>query len=196
VFKYSNLFTCCESRVGVLILQGGNFGIDSNFIQKIYEASVSQGFTALAYNFPYYDRGEKSTTDGCSEEAETVKDSIEYLQSNGAENILVVAKSLGSVVATKALLRHPELPVRKVVILGSPIKYCDFTGFKDIALQIIQGSSDKYGDANDVRAALSHAGVEAVVNEIADADHSFRGQNGEEPGEQITAINMINWSIE
>ena len=124
-FKYTHLFEDLGSKRAVLILQGGNFGVDTDFIQTVFHESVEKGFTTLAYNFPYYDRGESSTSEGCVEEVGTVHEALHYLLSTGAEEVLIVAKSVGSVVVGKVLKEESDIPIPAIVILGIPLKFVD-----------------------------------------------------------------------
>lgn len=192
-FKYTNLFKDLGSKRAVLILQGGNFGVDTDFIQSVFHESVGRGFTTLAYNFPYYDRGESSTSEGCEEEVNTVHEAIQYLLSTGADEVLIVAKSVGSVVVAKLLKESADIPISSIVILGVPLKFVDIKDFIGQKVQIIQGDLDKFGDSQKVKDAASKAGVEIEVVSIPDADHSFRDSDGNEPGQQLLAIQAIDW---
>lgn len=47
---------------------------------------------------------------------------IERIATRASESVDLVAHSLGGLVALETLARHPELPVRRVICLGSPLR--------------------------------------------------------------------------
>lgn len=176
-----------------MILQGGNFGVDTEFIKAVFQESINQGFSTLAYNFPYYDRGDSVTSDECQEEVKTVHEAVDFLLSTGAKEIMIIAKSVGSVVAGKFLSKSSNVQISSIVILGVPLKYIRFEEFAGQKLQIVHGELDKFGDSKAVQDAVLSAGIKATITPIPDADHSFRDESGNEPGKQKQAIEAIDW---
>ncbi len=184
-----------DKRGSVLVLPGVNEGLESDFLQNVIARAEHEGHGTLAVNFPHHDRGEKQTSDELVDEAQVVQAAIAGLKKESLEPVHIIAKSLGSTVLSKAIGRNPELKglISKVTILGMPIGDVETEAFKDLEVDIIQGSDDRYGNAQRVDEEFGKAGlVPSRVIEIKGGDHSYRDQN-HNPTYQEQAVKAIQF---
>ncbi len=178
-----------------VIIHGGSKGIESQFMRKLYDRSVSSGKSTITFNFPYLDRGEESCSgEDLVEEQETIAQMINLISPFNFKVIKFIAKSLGGIALAKYLQNHLEGLNDKeieVVILGYVLGEIDLSNFKGDVM-VIQGSNDRFGNANAVRKELSSKGlVEAKVIEIKGADHSYGVPDTKEPKFEDEVVNLV-----
>lgn len=188
-------FTNQNSPVANIILHGGSKGIESDFIRKIFDRSVAEGFTTIAFNFPYLDRGEENPSgDELIEEVEALSKVVELLQGLGYSKINLIAKSLGGIVSSFYLKRPSDVNFN-LTILGfvvGDVKLDDFKG----KLIVIQGNNDRFGNIDAVRQELETQGItNATLINIQDADHSYRDES-KEPKFEDKAITRLFENID
>lgn len=183
-----------QSRILDVILHGGSSGIDSAFIQKIFNFSKDKGHSVIAFNFPYFERGEEcSSGPKLKEEIATLRTFLQFSQAGKYSHIWLIGKSLGGIVLSYFLREISEEQHKKftAIILGyvkGDIDLKKFTG----KIFIIQGQKDKFGDIKaikeDIRGALSK---DINYYEVKNADHSFRDPETKEPFYEDEVIRIL-----
>lgn len=164
-----------------IILHGGSVGLDSDFIKSVFNNSVVNGHSVLAFNFPYYDRGDTSSSgEALLEEQEAILKYLEYIRPFGYTKINFIAKSLGGIVLSKFLSNH-KLPadyqLKDIVVMGFVVGQVDFSGHKG-HIKVIQGSEDKFGNDVIVKSELIKQGLDDYeIIPIKAADHSYNTPN-------------------
>jgi predicted alpha/beta-hydrolase family hydrolase len=176
-----------------VILHGGSQGMDSGLINKIIEASRKNGNSAVAFNFPYIERGEeKSSGPELIEETDALQSVLNFCQADKFESIRLIGKSLGGVVAGHYLkkLDPNQLDKFSLIIFGYDIGYIDLKTFPG-KIVIIQGEKDKFGDVeavkNDMKGAVSK---DIAYLSVKGADHSYRVPETKEPIYEDEAVKM------
>lgn len=72
-----------------IIFPGSSRGFQTGLISKIFNKFVSEGRSALSYNYPFLDKGEENSSgDGLKEELD--------LEAKHAENTLICTKELNT----------------------------------------------------------------------------------------------------
>ncbi len=178
-----------------IILQGGSYGIESTFIRNIYDNSVKKGNSVIAFNFPYYERGEESSSGPeLKEELNALQNILDYSRYKEYKHVRLIAKSLGGIVASYYLsnLSQKDMNNFSVVVLGyiaGQTKLKQFNG----PIKIIQGEKDKFGGIDVVKEDMKSAvSKEIQFIEIPNADHSYREMETKEPRYEKLAISKIN----
>jgi len=176
-FKY---FHNNKSKTLDVVLHGSSAGIDSDLINKIMEASKKIGNSVIAFNFPYFERGEEhSSGPELIEEIETLKLILSNCQSEKFESIRLLGKSLGAVIAGHYLKQIDSDLHKKysVIVFGYDIGYIDLKDFAG-KIVIIQGSKDKFGDIEAVKEDLKGAVSKDIIYlSVEGADHSYRNES-------------------
>jgi predicted alpha/beta-hydrolase family hydrolase len=174
-----------------LVLHGGGpEGVESPFISNIIHSLTDTGNSVFGFNFPYCERGEENSSGPeLTEEITTLDTVLSFLRSDGYEKVIIVAKSLGGIIASYWLEQYPDTDV-KVVVLGYVIGSVKTEAFGDKLSFVIQGENDRFGNAAAVKDELAKHKVEGNVEELAKADHSYRNEQ-KEPAYQDAAIEML-----
>ena len=174
-----------------LVLHGGGpEGVESPFISNVIESLTKTGNSVLGFNFPYCERGEENSSGPeLTEEIDALTTAIDFLKSEGYEKIVIVAKSLGNIITSFWLEKHPDANV-EVVVLGYVIGSVKTVSLKGKLKLVIQGANDRFGNAEAVKNELTENSVEAEVVELANADHSYRNEQ-KEPIYQDQAIELL-----
>jgi predicted alpha/beta-hydrolase family hydrolase len=184
-----------NSHDGLLILHGGSAGVESSFVQKVFEEGSKTNQNILAYDFPYKVAGAKEPSEGFEDEVPTIVAAIDRLRNDGVTNLHIVAKSVGSAILSSALNRYPDLQISRVTIMGLPIGLTKLEPFATKKLHVVHGEFDRFGNIDAVRAELAKAEVSAEVDEIKGATHSFRDQATDtQPIYEAEAIGKIDFS--
>lgn len=189
-FKY---FYNNKAKILDAVLHGGSQGMDSGFISKIVDASRKIGNSVVAFNFPYIERGEENSSGPeLLEELEALQSVLDYCQTAKFENIRLIGKSLGGVVAGHFLKKIDKDQLKKfsLIIFGYDIGYIDLKSFPG-KITIIQGSKDKFGDIEAVKKDMNGAVSNDVTYlSIEGADHSYRIPETKEPIYEDEAVNV------
>ncbi|MGC1177332.1 MAG: alpha/beta family hydrolase [Candidatus Saccharimonadales bacterium] len=104
-------------------------------------------------------------------------ENIQPFLSLDIKELIIVAKSLGRIVASYYLDQHRENSKIKLVILGYVVGGVKTSALQDALTLIIQGENDRFGNAKTVRNELAQHNAHAKVIEIPKADHSYRDIN-------------------
>lgn len=175
-----------------VVLHGGSQGMNSGLINKIVNASRENGNSVVAFNFPYIERGEENSSGPeLIEEISALQSILDFCQSDKYENIRLIGKSLGGVVAGHYLKKIGKNQSDKysLIIFGYDIGYIDLKEFPG-KIVIIQGSKDKFGDIEAVKKDLNGAISKHVIYlSVEGADHSYRVPETKEPIYEDEAVN-------
>jgi predicted alpha/beta-hydrolase family hydrolase len=179
------------SKTVYLVLHGGGSeGVESPFISNIIRSLTGTGNSVFGFNFPYCERGEENSSGPeLTEETDALNTVVDFLHSEGYEKIAVVAKSLGNIITSFWLEKHPDANV-KGVVLGYVIGSVKTEALQGKLKLVIQGENDRFGNAQAVKDELAVHSVEAEVVEIPKADHSYRNEQ-KEPAYQDQAIELL-----
>ncbi|HEU4914304.1 MAG TPA: alpha/beta fold hydrolase [Candidatus Saccharimonadales bacterium] len=180
-----------NSKTVYLVLHGGGAGgVEAPFISSVISALSGTGNSVFGFNFPYCERGEESSSGPeLAEETATLQTVIEFLRSEDYEKIIIVAKSLGGIITSYWLARHPNEDV-SVVVLGYVIGSVKTDALAGKIRLVIQGEHDRFGNAAAVEEELAKHSVEARIIELPKADHSYRNEQ-KEPAYQEAAITEL-----
>lgn len=172
-----------------LLIHGISAGIDSDFMELIFNNIISLHEACFMANFNYLDQGLSPSHD-LKDEVHFLDELINYLKDEGYKEIELVAKSLGGIVASKWLVEHKDDLSISLVILGYVIGEVKTEGLKGKLKLIIQGENDRFGKAFNVQEELKSHGITAIIKEIPGADHSYRN-NDREPVYQKQVIGLV-----
>ncbi len=192
--SFNHYYNSQSSQLDV-ILQGGSHGIDSSILQKVFENSKQKRNSVVAFNFPYYERGdENSSGPELKEELNTLQQILDYCNYKEYKHIRLIAKSLGGIVASYYLnkLSNEEMSKFSVVILGYVTGQVELTNFTG-AITVIQGEKDKFGGIESVKENLKTAISKNITYiEIPLADHSYRDPETKESKYEDLAVAKID----
>lgn len=160
-----------------VILHGGSEGINSPFMQKLFQHSKSKRNSVIMFNFPFLERGDKhSSGPELKEELNVLRKMLATANLDRFDHIRLIGKSLGGIVASYYLsnLTKREKKIYEVIILGyvtGEVKLIDFPG----KITIIQGEKDKFGNIEVIKKDLEKAVSRNITyHQIPNADHSYR----------------------
>ncbi len=177
-----------------VILHGGSEGINSPFMQKIFESSKTQGNSVIMFNFPFLERGEeRSSGPELKEELDVLREMLSVAGFEKFAHIRLFGKSLGGIVVSYYLnsLSEKERKLYEVIILGyvtGDVKLKNFEG----KIIIIQGEKDKFGNIDVVKKDLNGAVSKNITyHEISNADHSYRDSETREPIYEDRVIGLL-----
>jgi len=168
-----------QSEVIDILLHGSKGGMNYSLMQKIFDECIKQGHSVANFNFPYFERGDESSSgDGLIEELDTLKFVLNKCNANDYKHIRLIGKSLGGIVASYYLksLTINEQSKYSVVVFGYIKGYTNLKFFKG-DIYIIQGEKDNYGNIEVVKNDLKDA-ISKNINyfEIEGADHSYKNE--------------------
>lgn len=176
-----------------VILPGISVGIESSFIQKIIAVSQKKFHSTIAFNFPFFERGEKeSSGEELKEEITTLKNILNFAHAERYKYINLYGKSLGAIVASYYLNQLDKRLHKKysITVLGYVRESIDLSNFEG-NIKIIQGQYDRYGSIKEIQEELKDYSATIKYFEIANADHSYRDQNTKEPKYEKEAIKAL-----
>jgi len=178
-----------------VVLQGGSHGIDSSILQKVFNKSKEKGNSVIAFNFPYYERGEENSSGPeLKEELEALQNILDFVNYKEYLKVRLVAKSLGGIVASYYIQNLSKEDAKRfsVVVLGyvtGDIKLKNFNG----PITVIQGEKDKFGGIEVVKEDLKDAVSKDIKYfEVEGADHSYRNPENKEPIFEDKAIGQYS----
>lgn len=182
-----------KSPVLDVLLHGGNQGMSAPIMTKLFDTSVAQGNSVMAFSFPFFDRGEDhSSGPDTLEEIDALKTVLEYCHGNDYKRIRLIGKSLGGIVASYYLrkLLPTEQKKYSVIILGYILGDIDLKNFSG-NIKIIQGEKDKFGNIEAVKNDLKNAVSKNISYfEVVGADHSYRVPETKEPKFEDEAVRL------
>ena len=180
-----------DGKVCLILHGGGPAGVESPFISEIFQAIADSRQSVFAFNLPYCERGEASTSDGLAEEVEALAAALEHLRAEGYARILVIAKSLGAIVLSFYLEQKPASAL-EAIVLGYVIGDVKTAAIKPNLISVIQGGEDRFGNGRAVRREIGPA---ADITEIPATDHSYRNAE-KQPEHQPAVIKMLLEKVE
>lgn len=185
-----------STKTAILILHGGGpEGVETKFISNIFSSlSDTKKHDIFALNMPYCERKDEiSSGPDLAEEILTLEEFFESELSN-YNSVIIVAKSLGGLIANYWLAKNPKESIQKLFILGLLVNEYNLSAFKDKHIIVFQGELDKFGSNKDVEEYLTNAEINCRVVSIQGADHSYRNQF-KEPVFQQEVIEMLSNEI-
>jgi predicted alpha/beta-hydrolase family hydrolase len=180
-----------NTKTVYLVLHGGGpEGVESPFISNIITELIGMGNGVFGFNFPYCERGEENSSGSdLAEETITLDIVIRFLRNEGYKKIVIVAKSLGGIIASYWLDQHADENV-EVIVLGYVIGSVKTEALKGRLHLVIQGESDRFGNADAVDQDLARYNIKARVIEVPKADHSYRNES-KEPVYQDQVVQLL-----
>ena len=169
-----------DSDILNVLLHGGNFNIETPFMQKLFNLSWKKGRSSVSFNFPYIDRGDKTASSNLDEEIKILQKVLDFVEYRSYSKIHFIGKSMGAIVAGK-FLKQKKLDYKKysITVLGYVTEGIDIKDFKG-NITIIQGSKDKFGNIEKVKEDMGVLSDRVRYFEINGAEHSFKDSEGKE----------------
>lgn len=161
-----------------IIFPGSSLGFQTGLINKIFNAFVTQGKSAITYNYPFLDRGEENSSgEQLTEELKALNEVLKVIDIYKYSRVNFIGKSLGAIVASY-FLRKPEnhelLDKSSLSVLGYVKGSIDLTSLTCKTL-IVQGENDKFGNIAEVQDDFKDVDSSHITFvEIPNADHSYR----------------------
>ena len=174
-----------------IILHGsGPVGVETNFISSIFDAIVETKNSVLCFNFPYCDRGEEASSGPeLKEEVDTLRRVIDFAYLEGFNKIIIVAKSLGGIIASFYLEQYPNNQIELSILGYIPGEIKQMAISNNLKL-VIQGTNDRFASPLEVEKSVGDL-VEVI--EIIDADHSYRNNKKEPVYQEIAIRELMEW---
>ena len=179
------------AKIVYMILHGGGpVGVETDFISSIFDAIAATKNSVLCFNFPYCEREEEASSGPeLKEEVDALKRAIDFAYLEGFSKIIIVAKSLGDIVASFYLEQYPDSQIELLILGYIPSEIKQRAISNNLKL-VIQGTNDRFASPIEVK---KNVGSQVEVIEIIDADHSYRNSK-KEPIYQETAIKeLMKW---
>lgn len=157
-------------------LYGGDMYND--MVAAIAAAYQGKGFTTLRFNFRGTGGSQGRHDEGIGERND-VGAALDYLRSNGAEQIDLAGYSFGAWV--NAHLSCSGLKIERMVMVSPPIGFIAFdeVGSIDCLELVVTGSRDDIAPADMIHKALPGWNPRARFEIIAGADHFYSGFRGD-----------------
>jgi predicted alpha/beta-hydrolase family hydrolase len=171
-----------------ILLHGASAGLESPFMNDLFQAVDKIPADVLAIEFPFVARN-VSPTPNLQAKVDALNSAIIFLQQE-RKRITIIAKSLGGIVASKWLAgpqREANLYVLGHVLGEGNMQTQNLLGKLK---GVIQGEFDKFGNAAKVQAELSAHHINTPVVEVPGADHSYCNPQ-KNPTYQATALDAL-----
>ena len=179
------------AKIVYMILHGGGpVGVETDFISSIFDAIAATKNSVLCFNFPYCEREEEASSGPeLKEEVDALKRAIDFAYLEGFSKIIIVAKSLGGIIASFYLEQYPDSQIELLILGYIPSEIKQRAISNNLKL-VIQGTNDRFASPIEVK---KNVGSQVEVIETIDADHSYRNSK-KEPIYQETAIKeLMKW---
>ncbi|OGM29496.1 hypothetical protein A2630_00690 [Candidatus Woesebacteria bacterium RIFCSPHIGHO2_01_FULL_44_10] len=179
-----------------VILHGGSSeGMEMSLIRKVYQLSVNQGHSVIAFNFPFAERGQdQSSGPELVEELGVLQKFLDFCDYKKYKKVRLISKSLGGIVASFYLdkLNKSLRSKFSIIILGyvtGSLRLKNFNG----PITVIQGEKDKFGNIEVVKGDLKDVKSRQIrYFEIPKADHSYRDTETKEPVYEDKAMEIFS----
>lgn len=164
--------------------------METEFISSIFNSISLTKNSVICFNFPYCEREEEKSSGGNLKEEVSVLDQvIKYARSEGYAEIKIVAKSLGGIIASYYFNRYPNDKI-KIAILGYIPGEIKQKAIQNNLELIIQGENDRYASPPEVKKLV---GASISVDEIKNADHSYRNDKKEPIYQNVAIERLLKW---
>lgn len=180
-----------DQNTAFLVLHGGGAeGIESPFISAIFSAIADSKESVLAINMPYCERGEENSSGPeLKEETEALDFAIEFLRKEGYEKIVIIAKSLGGIIASYWFADN-NVDSIDLAILGYVAGSVNTKSIDGRVKLVIQGENDRFAGEQKLKEEFRGLIHKPEVIIVKNADHSYRDDN-KQPTHQVRAIDEL-----
>jgi len=166
-----------------IIFPGSSLGFQTGLINKIFNKFVSEGRSAVSYNYPFLDRGEENSSgEDLKEELDALNSILTSIDINKYSKINLIGKSLGAIVASYFLAKDENshlLDKVSLSVLGYVKGSIDLSKI-NCKIIIIQGEKDRFGNIDEVKKDFEDKDLSQIsFTEIPNADHSYRNSDKE-----------------
>jgi hypothetical protein len=178
-----------------VVLPGANGGMGTGFMKNIFQKLDLLGRSYLAFNYPFQERGEHSSSG--LELEEEVAELKKYLalikKENGKVDFVFIVKSMGGVVLEKFLIKYPGFNprIKKIFVMGCLVDDIRFENYHDIFV-VVQGEFDKHGTENEIINKYMGRGENFHFHMIKGADHSYNSSVAKDGKYEDEAIQFLN----
>ena len=179
------------AKIVYMILHGGGpVGVETDFISSIFDAIAATKNSVLCFNFPYCEREEEASSGPeLKEEMDALKRAIDFAYLEGFSKIIIVAKSLGGIIASYYLEQYPDGQI-ELLILGYIPSETKQRAISNNLKLVIQGTNDRFASPIEVK---KNVGSLVEVIEIIDADHSYRNSKKELVYQETAIKELMKW---
>lgn len=179
------------AKIVYMILHGGGpVGVETDFISSIFDAIAATKNSVLCFNFPYCEREEEASSGPeLKEEVDALKRAIDFAYLEGFSKIIIVAKSLGGIIASYYLEQYPDGQI-ELLILGYIPSETKQRAISNNLKLVIQGTNDRFASPIEVK---KNVGSQVEVIEIIDADHSYRNSKKELVYQETAIKELMKW---
>lgn len=175
--KLEGLFSRGINNKGMIVshphpLMGGD--MYSIVVETIVRAGIEKGYTTLRFNFRGAGRSEGAFDEGIGEQKD-VRAAVDYLKSQGADDIRICGYSFGCWV--NALFSDGKEPAYDMMMVSPPVNFIRFrTGMTLPGLSlVITGSDDEYATPEHIKEHLPKWNKNIRFEVIEGADHFYFG---------------------
>lgn len=177
-------------RIYIILHGGGSAGVETEFISSIFNSISLTKNSVICFNFPYCERGEEeSSGTRLREEILALDQVIQYIRSEGYSEIKIIAKSLGGIIASYYFEHFPDNSI-KIAILGYIPRDVKQKAIKNNLELIIQGENDRFASPLEIKKLV---GDQIDVDEIKNADHSYRNDAKEPIYQNVAIERLLKW---
>jgi hypothetical protein len=164
----------------IVVAHGAGAGMDHPFLVGFTEAMNDEGVATLSFNFPYLERGKRSTDRPPVAIAAWRAAMDEATRRSSGERVWASGKSFGGRMASMAVAEG--MPAAGLVFLGYPLhppgkpeRIRDEHLYAiDVPMLFLQGTRDPFASVDLLNAVVDRIGRPRATTEwFHDADHSF-----------------------
>lgn len=163
------------TRAGIILhphpVYGGN--MNNHVVQTIALAYQQKGWSTLRFNFRGAGRSSGDYDHGIGERVD-VEGAIDYLKTQGVEQLDLVGYSFGAWVLASWTQDNPRHGFR-IVLVAPPVAFLDFSDIRAISglHAVIIGKWDEFAPVDRVESQLAHWCDTVALSVLSTADHFF-----------------------
>lgn len=178
-------------KVFIVLHGSGPVGVETSFITSIFDAIATTKNSVIGFNFPFCDREEvNSSGPELKEEVKSLKCVIDFVHSESYEEIRIIAKSLGGIIASYYLEQYPDSEIDLAILGYIPNEIRQNAIINNLSL-VIQGENDRFASPSKIK-ELVNKSVEVVA--IKNADHSYRDKKKEPIYQDLVIKELLEWT--
>lgn len=178
-------------KVFIVLHGSGPVGVETSFIASIFDAIATTKNSVIGFNFPFCDREEvNSSGSELKEEVGALKCVMDFVHSEGYEEIGIIAKSLGGIIASYYLEQYPDSEIDLAILGYIPNEIRQNAIINNLSL-VIQGENDRFASPSKIKELVNES-VEVVA--IKNADHSYRNEKKEPIYQDLVIKELLEWT--